>query len=65
MLGEAGGLLVEPGAVVELAGAMSKLVDSQSQRKQFANKALKIFKQKYSAAKMADSYQKVYFDILA
>ena len=61
----AGGLLVEPGDVEELAVAISKLTGFQSQRRQLAGEAQLIFKQKYSATQMAASYRQIYADILA
>ena len=60
----AGGLLVEPGDVEELAEAISKLTGFQSQRRQLAGAAQLIFKQKYSATQMAASYRQIYADIL-
>jgi glycosyltransferase involved in cell wall biosynthesis len=62
--GGAGGLLVEPGDEIGLADAISKLAGSQLRCRQLAEKALLIFKQRYSSGLMAAAYQQIYVDLL-
>ena len=54
------GLLVEPNNEKELAVRISELSNSQSQRREFAQAAWTIFKEKYSSTQMAIAYQRVY-----
>jgi glycosyltransferase involved in cell wall biosynthesis len=62
--GGTGGLLVEPGDEIGLADAISKLAGSQLRCRQLAEKALLIFKQRYSSGPMAAAYQQIYIDLL-
>lgn len=58
------GVLVEPGNVAELAAAIVQFVRFKDQGRQFAKQSELLFRQQYTAGKMADSYKKLYNTIV-